>query len=268
MKRTIRGLALTLTVTALSCLSALAMGSDPVSVAANDLVGTKWNWVGTQMRDTSTKVEEPLKYTLDFTTDTSVSMQADCNKGSGSYKVEGNNLRFGPFAMTRMACPPGSNDSLFVQSVSNARKYKRVGDNSLVIEIASGATLTFARALSPSSGLMGTKWNWLGSQTGTERLFVPMPIRYTLEFRTADTVYVKADCNTGSGTYKVEGDKVTIGPMAMTMMACPPGSLDMQFKQGLGVTNTYKVVLDHMIFVGPDGSSMLFARATSTRASQ
>ena len=38
MKRTIRGLALTLTVTALSCLSALAMGSDPVSVLFAELL--------------------------------------------------------------------------------------------------------------------------------------------------------------------------------------------------------------------------------------
>ena len=267
MKRILIGVGINLIVTGVLCLSALGMEGD-TSIQKNDLVGTKWNWVGTRMRDTRTTVENPARYKLDFTTNTNVLMQADCNNGNGTYRVQGSNLRFGPFAMTRMACAPGSLGSLFAQNVQTARKYRRISDNSLVIELASGATMTFASALSPSARLEGTKWNWLGTQTGTEKVVASMPIKYSLDFRTANTVYVRADCNTGSGSYKVEGDNISFGPMAMTMMACPPGSQDLQFKQGLGVANTYKVVLDHMIFIGNDGSTMLFARAPSTSGSQ
>ena len=263
MKRTVLNLGFILTLTAVFCFSA---------VAQNELKGTKWNWIGTQMRDTRTTVENPLRYNLDFTTDTNVLMKADCNSGNGGYRVTGrNNIRFTPFAMTRMACAPGSLGSLFAQNVGTARKYRRVGDNSLVLELASGATMTFASSLSPSVGLglEGTKWNWLGTQTGTEKIVASMPIKYSLDFKTATTVTVRADCNTGSGSYKVEGDNISFGPIAMTMMACPPGSQDQQFQKALGVANTYKVVLDHMIFVGNDGSATLFARATaSTSASQ
>ena len=257
MKRTVTNLGFILTLTAVFCFSAAAQ---------NDLKGTKWNWVGTQMRDTRTTVENPLRYNLDFTTDTNVLMKADCNSANGTYRVQGRNIRFSPFAMTRMACAPGSLGSLFAQNVQTARRYRRVGDNSLVLELASGATMTFARALSPSVGLglEGTKWNWLGTQTGTEKVVASMPIQYSLDFKTATTVSVRADCNTGSGSYKLEGDHITFGPMAMTMMACPPGSQDLQFKQALGVANTYKVVLDHMIFIGNDGSATLFARAAAS----
>jgi len=265
MKRTIIEVGFTLAVTVVLSISALGMNAD-ASAQRNDLAGTKWNWVGTQMRDTRTTVENPFRYNLDFTTDTKVVMKADCNTGNGGYVARGNSLRISAMAMTRMACAPGSQGSLFAQSVSSARKYRLVGDNSLSIEVANGATLTFVRALSPSVGLglEGTKWNWLGTQTGTEKIVASTPIKYSLDFKTATTVTVRADCNTGSGSYKLEGDHITFGPMAMTMMACPPGTQDHQFLQSLGVANTYKVVLDTMIFVGNDGSAMLFARAATS----
>jgi heat shock protein HslJ len=269
MKRTLIKAGLTITITTLFCLSALGMDADS-STQRNDLVGTKWNWIGTQMRDTRTTVENPLRYNLDFTTDSKVLMKADCNTANGGYSIQGRNIRFTPFAMTRMACAPGSLGSLFAQNVQTARKYRRVGDNSLVLELASGATLTFAQALSPSVGLglEGTKWNWLGTQTGTEKVVATTPIKYSLDFRTANTVYVRADCNTGSGSYKLDGDHITFGPMAMTMMACPPGSQDLQFKQAIGAANTYKIVIDHMIFVGNDGSATLFARAATSASAR
>ena len=88
------------------------------------------------------------------------------------------------------------------------------------------------------------------------------PSNYTLEFQTAETVLVKADCNTGSGSYKVEGSSITFGPMAMTRMMCPPGSLDTKFLQGLGAARIYRVALDHMMFdLAADSGTMLFARA-------
>jgi len=262
MKRIATKIGFILTLTAVFCFSAAAQ---------NDLKGTKWNWVGTQMRDTRTTVENPFRYNLDFTTDTNVVMKADCNTANGTYRVAGRNIRFSPFAMTRMACPPGSLGSQFAQSVQSARRFRLVGNNSLVLEVASGATLSFVRALSPSVGLglEGTRWNWLGTQTGTEKIVAAMPIKYSLDFKTATTVTVRADCNTGSGSYKIEGNHITFGNIAMTMMACPPGTQDHQFLQSLGHANTYQVVLDHMIFVGDDGSAMLFARAaTSARVQE
>jgi len=157
---------------------------------------------------------------------------AACGGAGGSYVTDGNRDGGGPGGGVAGSVTIGSG----IQYVSGHNGSM----NPAVDTIVAGATVT---------------WTWTGG--------LPHGVRSV-----GTPSFASSPAHTGSGTYKVEGDKVTIGPMAMTMMACPPGSLDMQFKQGLGVTNTYKVVLDHMIFVGPDGSSMLFARATSTSASQ
>jgi heat shock protein HslJ len=260
MKRTLIKLGVTLVITVLFCVSA---------VAQNDLKGTKWNWVGTIMRDTRTAVEDPSKYTVAFVTDTAASLLADCNKGQGSYKVDGNNLTFGPFAMTMMACPPGSHGSLFSQSISTAKTYKNLGGRILMIDIANGATLFFTRAETTQAILTGTTWTWQGTQTPVEKITVPNPLKYTLTFLADGTVQVRADCNTGTGSYTVEGNTLTFGPnFAMTRAMCPPGSLDTKFMQSLVGARTYKVEGNNLaIGLVADSGTMLFTGAASSASS-
>jgi len=53
--------------------------------------------------------DDKAKYTISFGTDGRVSARIDCNRGAGTWKSSGpNQLQFGPLALTRAACPPGS----------------------------------------------------------------------------------------------------------------------------------------------------------------
>ena len=76
----------------------------------------------------------PERYTLVFQPGGTVAVRADCNRGSGSYLLNGGALSFGPMALTRAMCPPGSMDGEFVQATR-----RRVGQlfkgNELVLTL-------------------------------------------------------------------------------------------------------------------------------------
>jgi heat shock protein HslJ len=252
---------ITVAILALASLPVLPnIDASSVRSIQNELVGTKWMWVGSHMRDERASVPDPGNYTLEFVTDSRVAVQADCNKGTGTYKVAGSNITFSGTAMTLMACQPGSLSSSFAQSLSSARTYKVYGGRLLTIELSSGLMMYFVRAESASTGLVGTTWNWNGTQTPAEKVTVPDPTKYTLRFMANGTVQVKADCNQGSGSYTVDGNKLTFGPnFAMTQAMCPPGSLDTKFMQSLAGARTYKVEGNNLaIGLVADSGTMLF----------
>jgi para-nitrobenzyl esterase len=80
------------------------------SNAATDLGGTSWQLVKFQSSDEKTLTpDDKAKYTISFGTDGRVNTRIDCNRGTGTWKSSGpNQLEFGPLALTRAACPPGS----------------------------------------------------------------------------------------------------------------------------------------------------------------
>ena len=97
----------------------------PFQTRSPDLGGTSWQLVRIQSMDD--KVVTPAdrsKYTIAFGTDGRVSLRIDCNRGSGTWKSsEPNHLLFGPLAMTRAKCPPGSLHDRIVKDLSYVRSY-------------------------------------------------------------------------------------------------------------------------------------------------
>src|SRR5690242_17676401 len=80
-------------------------------IAPAELGGTSWQLIKFQGGDdTILKPDLPSKYTIGFQADGRVSARIDCNRGSGTWTSTGQNqIQFGPLALTRMMCPPGSN---------------------------------------------------------------------------------------------------------------------------------------------------------------
>ena len=89
------------------------------------LSGTSWQLVRIQSMDD--KVATPTdrsKYTMTFGADGRVNMRVDCNRGSGTWKsTEASQLVFGPMAMTRAMCPPGSLHDRIVKDLPYVRSY-------------------------------------------------------------------------------------------------------------------------------------------------
>ena len=82
----------------------------PQPAAPAGLAGTSWQLVKfSGAPDTTLAPDDRSKYTLTFQPDGSVVARIDCNRGRGTWKSEApNQLQFGPLALTRMMCPPGS----------------------------------------------------------------------------------------------------------------------------------------------------------------
>jgi heat shock protein HslJ len=92
--------------------------------AGDDLVGVVWKWEKfLESNDNTILVDDPDKYTLEFLVDGTVRVNADCNNGSGSYMVEGNQLTIEVQAMTMAMCPPDSLSDQYIQYLGQVVSY-------------------------------------------------------------------------------------------------------------------------------------------------
>lgn len=76
-----------------------------------------------------------------------VNVQADCNRGRGTFKAEGNSLAFSGIFLTKMACSPGSRDSRFLLGLESARTYKIEGNNLLIEGAGDNGTMRFFKVV-------------------------------------------------------------------------------------------------------------------------
>ena len=90
------------------------------------------------------------------------------------------------------------------------------------------------------SSLVGVVWKWEQFlESNDDTLTTDDPDKYTLEFTPEGTVRIKADCNSATGAYEVNGSQLTIGVQAVTMAMCPPDSLSDQYLKLLGEVVSY-----------------------------
>jgi heat shock protein HslJ len=122
--------------------------SEPPIPAAVDstLMQGAWHWERNVAAPEPVAPIDPAKYTLAFDPDSTALVRADCNQGSGPYRlVEGNRIELGPFVTTLMGCPEGSLDRVFLQGLQAAEGYAVSGDTlSLTLELGTG-TMRFVR---------------------------------------------------------------------------------------------------------------------------
>jgi heat shock protein HslJ len=107
------------------------------STPAPALVGTPWKLQQIQMNDGTLLVpDQPDQYIAEFLADGTLAVQADCNRGRGSFTAgDDRSLTISPMATTLAACPEGSIGNEFVRSLENANGYFFQGGN-LFIDLA------------------------------------------------------------------------------------------------------------------------------------
>lgn len=121
----------------------------------------------------------------------------------------------------------------------------------------------------PAPTLTDVVWQWVKSVAPDgSTLTVPTPERYTVTFLTDGTLAIVADCNTGSGAYRRDGANLSIGPIATTLIACPPDSLDARFTAELQQVTAYRLSDGELILTLKDGGRMHFTASTTTAVSQ
>jgi len=99
--------------------------SDGSASAQPELLNTVWQWQEYQDQAdvNNITVGEPEKYTLQLLADGTYQLQADCNKGQGSYTLEGSSLTLQPGPMTMAACGPESQDADFLTKLFDVVTY-------------------------------------------------------------------------------------------------------------------------------------------------
>ena len=118
----------------------------PAPSRVSDLAGTSWQLIKFQSSDDKMLTpDDPAKYTIAFDTDGSVSARIDCNRGRGSWKSSGpNQLQFGPLALTRAMCPPGSLHDRIVKHWEFVRSYTLKDGHLFLALMADGGIYEFA----------------------------------------------------------------------------------------------------------------------------
>ncbi len=123
---------------------------------AQELGGTSWRLVKIMSMDDSVATpDDPSKYTLEFGADGTASIQADCNRGTGSWTSgSASQLQFGLIASTRALCPPGSLSEKYLAQFEWVRSYVKEGGNLFLATMADGAIIEFEPIGQPSSAAM------------------------------------------------------------------------------------------------------------------
>ena len=112
-------------------------------MAAEDSLplGVVWSWQMTQMSDGAVIVPDGReRYTLEFRPGGTVSVRADCNRGSATYVRSGSTLGIGPVALTRMACAADTRDAEFLKGLGAVSGHLiRGNDLVLTFKVDSGS---------------------------------------------------------------------------------------------------------------------------------
>ncbi len=110
------------------------------------LVGTVWKLQQIQFNDGKLLVADPPEnYTVEFMADGSLAVQADCNRGQGSFTTtEDSRIEISPIATTMAACPEGSIDNEFVQALGNSAIYFFQGGNLFIDLVFGSGTMQFS----------------------------------------------------------------------------------------------------------------------------
>ena len=121
---------------------------------------------------------------------------------------------------------------------------------------------------SASPPLEGTAWqlsDYVGPQGGT--LPVPDAVAATATF-TGGKVSGNAGCNQYNGAYTLDGDKITIGALAMTAMACPEPqmALEQAYAAALAKVATYAISGDTLELKTAEGKVGLRFKVAETPA--
>jgi heat shock protein HslJ len=106
-------------------LQPMSASTSPGPAPTAGLPGTSWQLVKFEGGDGAVLTpDDRAKYTIAFGDDGALSARIDCNRGRGSWKSSGpNQIVFGPMALTRAMCPPGSLHDQIVKQWGNIRSF-------------------------------------------------------------------------------------------------------------------------------------------------
>ena len=181
-----------------------------------------------------------------FTADGKVSGSAGCNQYAGKYTVSGSNITFDPaISTTMMACPQPIMDqeSAYLKMLGAAKTYEVKGKELTLMDAGNKKLATYKVQ---TQDLAGTGWDAVGYNNGKQAVVSILGgTTISAIFGKDGSLTGNAGCNNYNGTYTVNGNQITIGPLASTQKFCndPTGIMDQeaQYLAALGTAATYQI---------------------------
>ena len=219
-----------------------------------------WLWQRTEYsNDTSVAAPDPSKYTVSFQADGRLALQVDCNRGTGTYSVDGPRLTIEPGATTLIACGPGSQDRVFLQDLRNVATYVMDGPNLILNLKVDGGNMIFNPQ--PPTSLTGGPWRVQSYNNGRGGVVSVLPdVQLTATFDPMGNVSGNAGCNNYRGPYEIAGNRITFGPIVSTKRACLSDALTQQetaFLAALDASTTYDLVGDRLTLRNDAGATQV-----------
>lgn len=122
----------------------------------------------------------------------------------------------------------------------------------------------------PAATLAGTSWQ-LVKFTGSDGSTLEPDDRtkYTLTFQPDGAVVARIDCNRGRGTWKSDTPgQLVLGPLALTRMMCPPGSMHDRVAADWDAVRAYTMKDGHLFLsLMADGGTYEYEPATAAPSS-
>ena len=84
------------------------------------------------------------------------------------------------------------------------------------------------------------------------------PEQYTLSLSSDGTYYLKTDCNSGSGSYTLEGNDLTLNTATMTLVACGPDSMDPEYTSLITGVKSVTMKDGQLVLYSSEGDTMFF----------
>ena len=213
-------------------LAGLFVLSACASVAGGaSLEGTLWALETYQNADGETVDALPNSGARAEFEDGQVSGTSGCNSFFGAYEVDGNSISIGPLGSTLMGCPGplAEQEFGFMTSLQSAATYEISGDTLTLSNADGEVVVTFVE----SEPLSLTGINWIANGVNNGRGGVQSIVignEITGVFSEDGSLSGSAGCNNYSGTYEVDGDNMSIGPLAVTQKFCeqPEGTMEQE----------------------------------------
>jgi heat shock protein HslJ len=153
---------------------------------------------------------------------------AGCNNFHGTYTVNGSSLSFGPLGRTAMACGSAQDaiETAYLAQLAKVASYAISGQTLTLKDSSGAAVLSYA----PSTATLQGAWEATSylKADGSAITSVIVGSTLTADFGADGNVTGDTGCNFFNGAYKVDGDKITIGPLITTRKACSSDDLNAQ----------------------------------------
>jgi heat shock protein HslJ len=189
-----------------------------------------------------------------------VSGHAGVNRYRADYRLRGQDLELGPAATTLMAGDPESMraEHDYLQLLGAVDGY-RIEDGVLVLlDRGDVPILWFRPAPDVGEGIVGT-WSVRGVRIGDGVVSSATDPDRSIAFTADGQVHGQAGVNSFDGSARLDGDRLTLGPLRTTRMAGPPEAMDAEaaFLQALEEVVAIRLEGDELVLLDADDGTQV-----------